>query len=127
MTYIETEYYEVGEITPIEKKWGSFIHLSVLFIFIFSVFGIFVPLITKYLNSESKFVQKQGSEALNLAINIILINILAVIIFKSYLAVIVTMGVFIYTLYNTILAFKLARKGITYKYPYIYRFLKNTI
>jgi uncharacterized Tic20 family protein len=125
MSFIETEYYEVNELTKKEKRWGSFAHLSTLLIFIFSFLGLIAPFLILKLNKNNSFISKQAKEALNLCFNIIMINIVSFLIFKSYLIFLINAFLFVYALYHTINAFKLAQKGISYFYPYILRFLRD--
>jgi len=125
MSFIEAEYYEVNNITSKEKTWGSLVHLSVLLMFIVSIFGLIGPFIILNINKNSEFISKQAKEALNLCINIIALNIVSYLIFKHYLVFLINAFIFIYALFHCINAYKLAKKGSSYLYPYIYRFIKS--
>jgi len=124
MSFIETEYYEVNNITSKEKTWGSLAHLSVLLMFLISLIALIVPFLILNLNKNSEFICKQAKEALNLCINIIAVNIISFLIFKHYLVFLINAFLFIYVLYHSINAYKMAKKGMSYLYPYIYRFIK---
>lgn len=126
MTYIETEFYEVKEVNDKEKFWGSIIHLSVLLSFPFSFLGILFPFgVWIFKKENSDFIDRQGKEAINLSIMIVILNFLSFYIFRSFVSGLFILLVFSFSLYQIIIAYKFAKKGLCYKYLYIYRIIKK--
>lgn len=126
MSFIETEFYEIKEVNEKEKFWGGFVHLSAIMSFPFSFFGILFPFFIWVIKREaSDFLEKQGKEALNLSFNIVILNFISIYVFRSFISGIFIFLLFSLSLYHIIIAYKLSKKGLVYKYPYIFRLIKK--
>ncbi len=128
-----------------EKNWGMACHLSVLVGFAFPVIGFVLGPLMVWLmkRDEMPFVADQGKESLNFQLTVIcvlailgvlfvtsfavaLIPILGPVIFflSSMICGLSSSAIGIAAICSAIFAGVKAGEGKTYRYPYIYRFIK---
>jgi uncharacterized Tic20 family protein len=106
--------------TPDERQMAMLAHWGGMLPFI----GVLFPLgIWANKMGQSPFIEDQAKESLNLQINVLMINILAVISCFIYIgfvlwpAVLIINGIFCYQ------AGVKAKEGIVYRYPYTIRYI----
>jgi uncharacterized protein len=119
--------YPYGTLTPEERQWGMFAHLSIL-IALWAGFIFLGPLIIWLIKKDqSRFVDDQGKEALNFSLNVLLLTIAGVLFgfvtvgfgFLLVAPLLVALGVL--SIVMPIIAGMKANAGEAYRYPCIIR------
>jgi uncharacterized protein len=128
--------YPAEGLSPDEKQWGMFAHLSSLLGLAAGGLLFFLgPLIVWLMKKDQmRFVDDQGKESLNFQLNILILSIglgllaapLALLTFGIGLFLIVPVGLAIAVLaiVMPIVAGLKANSGEAYRYPYIVRVIK---
>ncbi len=122
------------ELTQEEKTFGMLCHLSALALFILPSFGnVFGPLIVWLIKrDQSAWIDRQGKEALNFQITIVIyafvawfvIFLLALTIIGIPLAVLIGIGLAVFWLIMVITASIKVNNGEDFRYPLNIRFIK---
>ncbi len=123
-----------GQLTPEEKTFGMVCHLSALALFVLPSFGnIFGPLIIWLIKKDqSAWIDRQGKEALNFQISIViyvfaaffLMLLLVITVIGIPLAVLIGLGLAAFWLIMVIMASIKANNGEDFRYPLNIRFIK---
>ncbi|MBS0264804.1 MAG: DUF4870 domain-containing protein [Planctomycetes bacterium] len=123
-----------GEITPEEKQWALFVHLSALIAMWLGGLAILGPLIIWLVKKDqSQFIDDQGKEAVNFHLNILiaglLLGLLAVPLtlltvgIALLLIIPVAIALFAASIVMPILAAMKANQGEAYRYPFVVKIL----
>ncbi len=122
------------QLSPEEKTFGMLCHLSALALFVLPSFGnIFGPLIIWLIKKDqSAWLDRQGKEALNFQISIViyvfaaffLMFLLAITVIGIPLAVLIGLGLAAFWLIMVIMASIEANNGKDFRYPLSIRFIK---
>ena len=122
------------QLTPEERTFGMLCHLSALAQFILPSFGnIFGPLIFWLIKKDqSAWVDRQGKEALNFQISIViyvfaaffLMFLLAITVIGIPLAALIAIGLAVFWLVMVITASIKVNDGEDFRYPLNIRFIK---
>jgi uncharacterized Tic20 family protein len=116
-----------GELTPEERQWAMFAHLSALVVMALAGLSFLGPLIVWLIKKdESKFVDYHGKEALNFQLNILIYNILAIFItiITCGVAFPLPLALVIIGIVMPIIAGLKANEGKLYEYPLTFRLIK---
>src|SRR5690348_3604879 len=110
--------------TPEERSWGMLAHLSGLIAMLLGGLSFLGPLIVWLVKKDqSPFVADQAKEALNFQIAAtiaIYIAAFSILICVGFVLVpVVVIGAIVYSIIEGIEA----NKGVTYRYPYTFRFI----
>jgi uncharacterized protein len=116
-----------AEVTPDDRQWGLFAHLSALAASAVTGLGFLGPLIIWLVRKDkSSFVDDQGKEALNFQINLLIhalvIGVIAIVTCGFGALLFIPWAV--YALVMPILAGLQANKGERYRYPLTWRIIK---
>jgi len=124
---------EPRQLTQEERTFGMLCHLSALALFVLPSFGnVFGPLIVWLIKKDqSTWIEKQGKEALNFQISIviyvvaawILFFLLAITVVMIPLAVLIGIGLAVFWLIMVITASVKANNGEDFRYPLNIRFI----
>lgn len=121
-------YESAGEIelNKDARLWGMLAHLASLSGFIGIPFGgILGPLIIWMIKkNEFPFVDKQGKEALNFQISLIIYGLVSALLIFIFVGIILLIAVLIFDLVFVIIAAIKANKGESVRYPLTIRFIK---
>jgi len=111
-------------LSPDEKNWGMFAHLSALAGF-FIPFGIVIgPLVIWLLKKdEMPFVADQGREALNFQITMAIALLISAVLVFVFIGILLIGAVLLFDLVMTIIATVEASKGNRYRYPFALRLI----
>ncbi len=102
-----------------DRLWATFAHLGGFF------FSFIAPLVIWLIMREkSSFVDKQGKEALNFQISLIIYWIVATILMFVLIGFLLMAGLFIFEIIVVIQAAIAANHGQDYRYPLCIRFIK---
>lgn len=122
------------QLSPEEKTFGMMCHLSALALFVLPSFGnIFGPLIIWLIKKDqSAWLDRQGKEALNFQISIViyvfaaffLMFLLAITVIGIPLAVLIGIGLAAFWLIMVIVASIEVNNGKDFRYPLNIRFIK---
>ncbi len=122
------------QLSPEEKTFGMLCPLSALALFVLPSFGnIFGPLIIWLIKKDqSAWLDRQGKEALNFQISIViyvfaaffLMFLLAITVIGIPLAVLIGLGLAAFWLIMVIMASIEANNGKDFRYPLSIRFIK---
>jgi len=114
-------------LTPDEKQWAMFCHLSALLGLLVGGLTFVGPLVCWLIKKDSsRFVDYNGKESLNFQINIliyVLISIPIAVITCGF-GIVLTIGVLLYGIIMPIIAGLKANNGERYRYPYTFRIIK---
>jgi len=101
-----------------ERTMGMLCHLSALI-------GFIGPLIVWLLKKdESEFVNDQGKESLNFQITMLICSAVSAVLMLVVIGVVLAAVVGVYDIVMFIIAAVQANKGVRYRYPVCYRFIK---
>lgn len=109
-----------------ENTWAMLCHLLGLCAFIGIPFGnIIGPLVVWLIKGkEFEFVDEQGKEALNFQISMTIYGFIAGILVLVFIGWILLFALAIADVVFIIIASMKANDGESYRYPYIFRFIK---
>ena len=112
-------------ISPQDRTWGMFCHLSA-FAGLFVPFGnILGPLVIWLIKrNESSFVDANGKESLNFQISITIYSIVAGFLSIIFIGIPILIGLLIFEIIMIIIATLRANNGEVYHYPITIRFIK---
>jgi uncharacterized Tic20 family protein len=114
-------------LTPEERQWGMFCHLSAILASALSGISVLGPLICWMVKKDtSKFVDRHGKEAVNFHLNMMVWVLLSipVAIVTCGIGAALTGAIYVYALVFSIIAGLKANNGEEYKYPAIIRVVK---
>jgi uncharacterized Tic20 family protein len=122
------------EVSPEDKQWALFAHLSALVAMWLGGLGFLGPLIIWLIKKEqSRFVDDQGKEALNFNLNVLIAEIilgavgvpfgLLTVGFGFLLVLPLFLVLFLASIIMPIIAAMKVNAGETYRYPYIFRII----
>lgn len=122
------------QLTQEEQTFGMLVHLSALALFILPSFGnVIGPLIVWLLKKDrSDWIDRQGKEALNFQITIVIytaaayfiIFLLTITIIGIPLAILIALGLAVFWLVMVIMASVKANNGEDFRYPLNIRFIR---
>jgi len=114
-----------GPLTPDERHWGMFAHLSALAGFIIPFGSLIGPLIVWQLRKEEMpFVDDQGKEALNFQITVLLALLASMVLMVVLIGFLLVPLVALAALVLTVVAGIRANAGERYRYPFALRLVK---
>jgi uncharacterized protein len=120
-------------ITEEQKTWGMLAHLLSLSGFLVPLGSVIAPLVVWLIKKDTMpFVEDQGKESLNFQISMLIVSLIVgvVAVITSCIAIGIVigllggLGLMIVELIFVIQAGMAANKGIAYRYPYTWRFIK---
>jgi len=122
------------QLSAEEKTFGMLCHLSALALFILPSFGnVFGPLIVWLIKKDqSQWVDRQGKEALNFQISMVIYSIaafflmflLTITVIGIPLAILLGLGLAVFWLIAVIMASVKANNGEDFRYPLNIRFIR---
>jgi uncharacterized protein len=114
-------------LTPEEKQWAMFAHLSALAGLLVGGFTFVGPLIIWLIKKdESKFIDANGKESLNFQLNILIYYLIsiAVTVVTCGIAFPLPLALMVYAIVMPIIAGIKANEGQVYEYPLTFRIIK---
>ncbi|MDE1465637.1 DUF4870 domain-containing protein [Spartinivicinus poritis] len=108
-----------------ENQWGMLCHVAAFSFFIIPFGNVIGPLVIWLLKKdEYYFVNEQGKEAINFQITMLIILFACFILCFAFIGFLLLPIFIIFNFIITIVAFSKASKGISYRYPLCYQFIK---
>ena len=116
---------EIRVLSESERNWAMFCHLSTFSSVILPFGGIIGPLICwSSKKHESEFVDRNGKEALNFQLSILLYTLVCIPLMFIIIGFVLLFGLLILELVCVIMASIRTAKGEDYKYPITIPFIQ---
>jgi len=107
------------------RNWAMFCHLSALSGFFIPFGNVLGPLIVWVIKKDSSpFIDDQGKESLNFQLTVTIAVFVCFLLMLVLIGVVLVAVVGIYALVMTVIASINANDGVTYRYPYTFRFFR---
>ncbi len=115
----------VGGVSPEERQWALFTHLSALIGFFIPFGNLIGPLVLWLIKKDTlPYANSQGKEAVNFNITVALAAVVCAVLCLVVIGFFLLIALFVLWLVFVIMATVNASNGVAYRYPMTIRFIQ---